>query len=679
VPISIEIFRLDFDTNANETIEIKQKEIRAMRKQADKKTPKGEILTLEYPIKKPGLYRLLRVVDESKLDVQRRISDTLVVKCPRASMKPSTTDRCIGDLSDLTIDVEGIPPLKIAYSRTINSKDQSFHLQSIQPENLVSPLTGSSSALTLISRGNEDISWAKSQLISVRLNESTTSSGKWLYSIDEVHDATGNVANFSARGEDGEHIYPKGSHLEQGLTVHERPQVRLEGCDSNKALRVAKGKSTAFPIRFGPLGRTPDDAGHVVTWEFSPIDTLTAEGGHGSEVVLEEFVSKNAHQKPNIERPGLYTIKSVRNQFCEGEVREPASCLLINPPEPDLTITSEDIYDKCAGSSIGLRLDLDLIGTPPFTVYYEVEERNSRPSTQRVEVSGSRHQLELKPETAGHFTYRFTRIDDQVYRGHALNPKDLTLEQDVKPPASAHLMGTGVLVEACIGEPVKLDIFLSGEPPFTLEYELLHDGKRVKQKLKGLDPGMHEISTGPLLHGGAYSLALTSVQDSTGCKIFLNQEVKIRVRPSRPKVSFGQVEGKRSTLTLEGREIELPLRLEGVSPWKVSFRNVNDSTGKIVEREVNSANGNIKIDTRGTYELVSVNDATCPGTVEASASTFDVGWIARPELKISNLSGVIPDGKKYVKREVCESDVDSMEVNLIGKFAFVNAPVIYIR
>jgi len=29
---------------------------------------------------------------------------------------------------------------------------------------------------------------------------------------------------------------------------------------------------------------------------------------------------------------------------------------------------------------------------------------------------------------------------------------------------------------------------------------------------------------------------------------------------------------------------------------------------------------------------------------------------------------VIPDGNKFIKREVCEGDIDSVEVNLIGRW-----------
>jgi nucleoporin POM152 len=617
-------------------------------------------------VKKPGVYRLQKVVDESNLEVQRRMSDTIVVNCPRAAIQQSKSDRCIGDLSDLTVEVRGTPPMKIVYSRTINKEDQSFHFQSIQPENLVSPLLGSDNSRDLVTGLEEDVSWGRSHTIDVRLNESMTTSGKWVYSIDEVHDATGNIANFSANGDDGEYNNQKRRHLAHAITVHERPVARLKGCDANYPLKVASGLSATLPIEFGSSGSALENTKHTVTWYFSPLDKLTASGGHGGDVTIEEFVSKNPRQKPEISQPGLYTLKSISSQFCDGEVREPASCLLLNPPEPYLSITSEDIYDKCAGNSIGLLVDLDLTGTPPFVVHYEIEKDKQRKS-HKVRIDGSRHQLELKPSDAGHFIYRFTAIDDHIYGSRPLNSQSLKLEQDVKPPASAYLMKTSSEIVSCIEERVGIDVLLQGESPFTLEYELIHNGKRKKEKISGIQENRITISTEPLIQGGDYTLALASVQDKTGCKIFLSDEAKIAVRQQRPKASFGLVDGKRKVTALEGDKVRLPLRLEGVPPLQIRYRRVNNSSGHVSTITKQNTNDVLFVDQRGVYELVGVTDSLCPGFVDPSTATFEVDWISRPQIKLPENAGLTLEDKKYLKREVCEGDIDAVELSISGK------------
>ncbi|KAH6721363.1 hypothetical protein BKA61DRAFT_699874 [Leptodontidium sp. MPI-SDFR-AT-0119] len=636
-PKSVEILRIDFDTNLNETILLTHKEVNNARK-----TDADSLLTINYLAKKPGLYRLQKVMDKTKLEVQRRMSDTLVVACPKAVVKSAGGDR-----------------------RTVNSDQSVHHFQSIQPENFASPLLGYAGAGTLIKPGSQDVSWARSQRITVPLNESMMPSGLWLYSIDEIHDATGNVANFSSEAEDVDHIYPKRAHLEQSFTVHERPLSKLMSCDSRNPLKVAKRKTTQLPVVYSSPGRTPDDTSHTITWKFSPLDSLTKSGDHGQEVVFEEFFAKTANDKPIIREPGLYTLTGVKSRFCDGEIREPASCLLLNPPEPGLSLSAENINDKCAGNSIGLLVDLDLIGTPPFVVRYDIVTKSGTQSEQ-IRIDALRHQLELKPTEAGHFKYYFTSIDDLIYKGHQLSGSSMVLEQDVKPPASAYLRRPSGPIDACIEEPVEMNVELSGEKPFTLEYELVHDGKRKKIKEANIATDIFNIKTDPLLKGGDYLLALTSVQDKTGCKIFLNSEVKFTVRRQRPKVSFGHLEGKHKTVEIEGKQIALPLRLTGRAPWSIKYRNLDDPSGTILEQSARLTNDVVKVNQRGTYELLEVSDDQCPGTVDPAASQFDVEWFPRPKIRIADSAVLIPDGNKYVKREVCEGDIDAVEVNLIG-------------
>ncbi|KAF8866053.1 hypothetical protein BDZ45DRAFT_667923 [Acephala macrosclerotiorum] len=660
-PKHVELLRIDFDTNANETIVLSSKEVNSARKTHDE-----SLFAINYAAKKPGLYRLHKVIDKTKLEVQRRMSDTLVVTCPKALVKSTTSDKCLGDLSDLTMEIEGTPPLKVVYSRTANSDQSVHHFQSIQPENFASPLLGSAGAGSLVLAGSQDISWARTHRITVPLNESMIPSGKWLYSIDEIHDATGNIANFSSGADDGEHVYPKGAHLEQAFVVHDRPVARLTGCDSRNPLMVANGRSIQLPSQYVSPGRAPDDTSHTLAWKFSPLDSLTKNGDHGEEVVFEEFSAKTAHSAPMIKRPGLYTLTGVKSKFCHGEIKEPASCLLLNPPEPELTISAENINDKCAGSSIGLLVDLDLIGTPPFIVRYDIITKSGEKHHEKVKISGLRHQMELRPRDAGHFKYHFTSIDDAVYKGHHLSGNGLVLEQDVKPPASAQLRVPSRPIDACIEEPVEMNVELSGEKPFTLEYELVHDGKRKRSKVTDIDSDVYKISTDPLIKGGEYSLALTSIQDKTGCKIFLNSEAKFTVRRQRPKASFGLLEGKYNTIEVEGRNVELPLRLTGRAPWIIQYRNLDDTSGKILEKTARSTNDMLAVEEGGIYEILEVSDDQCPGTVDPAASTFEVEWFPRPQIKVADNAALIPEGKKYRKREVCEGDIDAVEVNLIG-------------
>lgn len=121
-PISIDLFRIDLDTELNETIHITSKEIKRMHKEASRRLDysdkANEPRTLHYSVKKPGLYVLEKVIDESKLEVQRkRMAHTVVVPCPKAVVKPSNSDRCRGELSNVELEVTGTPPLRVSTGR----------------------------------------------------------------------------------------------------------------------------------------------------------------------------------------------------------------------------------------------------------------------------------------------------------------------------------------------------------------------------------------------------------------------------------------------------------------------------------------------------------------------------------------------------------------------------------
>ncbi|KAK3690018.1 hypothetical protein B0T22DRAFT_462779 [Podospora appendiculata] len=669
VPIEVEIIRTDLDTNVQEVIKFTKSQIREIERSAKKQAHAGEqtVVQFEYPAKKPGAYRLGKVLDEYKLEVQRTTPLTFVVSCPRASVSSPASSRCIGDLSDLSLQVDGTPPLKIVYSRSIKGKDRSFHFQSLQPDGFSSPLIGSVRSTILTAPGDEDISWARSQRVLVGLNESMHISGNWQYSVDEVHDAFGNVVKYASPADDPEGK-PKPKHLVQNLDVKERPRAQLVGCDLGNPLKVAKGESKELPVRFDI--ESQDDTAHSLSWVFSPIDTLTKNGDHGEVMISGKYNARNAHDRPRISAPGLYTLKSVTAGSCDGEVQEPSSCLLLNPLEPKLTIRTEDIPDTCAGNSIGLRVDMDLIGTPPFYVRYDVISNGQRQSkrSERVKIDGLRYQMELVPQVSGHHEYIFTHIGDAIYKGQKLTGPEYVLEQDVKPAASAFIKHSEGQESACLGDEVAVDVMFLGQPPFTLEWEIVHDGKRKQQKAKDIQESEYRIKTVPLTQGGEYTLALTSVQDQRGCRNFLKDEHKISVRRQNPRAAFGQLEGKRKAMAVDGETVKLPLRLTGEGPWKVSYTLDDGSSSgpKAMVKTLRNDNDFLDVRERGRYTITDIWDAQCHGVIDPKASTFDVDWVPRPQLSMVLSHGVKEIDGGYSVEDVCEGDVSGFEVDLRG-------------
>ncbi|KAI4174822.1 MAG: hypothetical protein LQ343_002060 [Gyalolechia ehrenbergii] len=675
-PILIELLRIDLDANSNETLSINAKEVQRLKKQAEKQLVNRAPTSpryLQYPVKRTGLYRLQKVVDESKLEVQRRLSDTLVVRCPSAHMRSVPNTKCIGDLSDFYLQVDATPPIHIKYSKLVNNQESGHAVLTIPAKSPLSPLARQRTSGALISRdsvADVDVSWARSQSTRISVNESFGSSGNWQYSIDEVQDGCGNLVDYAHRRLVGSHRRHGSAELplEQKFSVHERPKAALEGCNSQHALQVPKGKSIRLPLQVSSTGTKNVDQGTLqLSYRFTPSADLLQNQEHSKNATLTKFQVESQAADYDIHEPGLYTLQTVESPFCAGEVLEPSSCLLSNPPEPKVSIESQNIPDRCAGNSIGLLVDLDLTGTPPFRLSYSIRHHGGSVTPKVVESDLLHTQLELRPSHSGHYTYEFLDISDAVYREpHSLRSQDMILEQDVKPPASARFLDAYPTRKTCIGEPVALGVQFSGEAPWRLDYELIHNGRRQKHKLKEIENSIHTLTTDPLSDGGEYSLALTAVTDKTGCKVSLEQETKIEVALQRPKASFGLIEGQRSILALEDKKVKLPLRLQGEAPWTITYRNLDDAGAGRTESLFRESNDELEVGVAGTYELLRINDATCPGNVDAASNKFQVGWIPRPKVHLSESSTIEFLQGKYVKKEICEGDEDAVEISFTG-------------
>ncbi|KAI4148383.1 MAG: hypothetical protein LQ341_001597 [Variospora aurantia] len=675
-PILIELLRIDVDTNTNETLVIQAKEIQRLKKQAEKqlsnRTPTSP-RHLRYPVRRTGLYRLQRVLDESKLEVQRRLSDTLVVHCPSAHVRAVPKIKCIGDLSDFYIQVDATPPIHIKYSKTVNNEENGHAVLSIPPKNPVSPLAHQRTSGALVSKAspNEaDVSWARSQSTRISVNESLGINGHWQYLIDEIQDGCGNVVDYGRRRLGNTHRRHASTELplEQTFSVYERPRAALQGCDSQHALQVPKGKSIHLPLRISSTGSEKvAQSSHRISYLFTPNARVLSNQEHAGDTELASFIFESHGSNYEVHEPGLYTLQSVESSFCAGEILEPSSCLLSNPPEPNVSIETQSIPDRCAGNSIGLLVDLDLTGTPPFRLSYNIRRRGG-PVTPKVAESELLHtQLELRPTHSGHYTYEFLGISDSVYQEpRSLRNQNLVLEQDVKPPASARFLDAYPSRKTCIGEPVTLGVQLSGEPPWRLDYELIHHGRRQKHKTIGIESNIHTLATDELKTGGEYSLALSAVTDNSGCKVSLEQETKIEVALQRPKASFGLVEGQRSILALKDRVVKLPLRLQGEPPWTVQYRNIDEPDGGITSAVFKNSNDAIDVVDAGTYELIHVNDGTCPGNVDTGANRFTVKWVPRPGVQVSESAVIEVVRGKHVKKEICEGDEDALEISFTG-------------
>ena len=661
-PALIELLRYDLETHESETIIIGAKQIRQMKRQAEKsleKADKASPRTLHYTIKRTGLYQLQRVIDETKLEVRRRNFDTLIAPCPQAFVKTGKVDKCKGDLSDVTLGVTGVPPFKVTYSKQINNQQSTSSLQTIQPSGLDSPLAMGEPSSTLVDPRNINLDWTRSVEVTVPVNESLTIDGSWTYTISQVEDGVGNLVQYDMEtSEESNHLF--GTMLKQQLEVHNRPEVFFDGCNSLEALQVAREDFIRMPLGIhsdGPLKR--DDWPLEMIYHFEPEHI----GELDVPVEKHKFELSTDLIPPRISKAGKYMLDHVNSRFCGGKVSEPSSCVVTNPPRPVVELSKEDLSDVCAGNTVGLKIDFDFTGTPPFNLRYKVTHEGSS-EFKVADFDGLRGQLEFRPKFAGSYEYEFLELQDKFYGPLSLKsvPNRL-LRQDLKPLASARFWSGRDNVQACLGQAIFVDVQFFGEAPWKLDYELVAASKREKLSLLSDQP-IHSISTPEFQTGGQQSLILTGVQDVSNCPQSIREEMSINVRHERPGAGFGQINGKHEVLALEGRPIRLPLRLKGNGPWTLDIMNRNMSLGPSTVA-INEANGVFEVEQPGTYEILNVHD-TCPGVVDEATNMFVVSWIDRPALFIPPSAALAEGPSAYRRSEVCEGEDDALPITLTG-------------
>ena len=676
-PKYIQLSRTDLSTNQSEVVDITTKECRRLKKAADshggKKNQSSPII-LKYPVRQTGLYQALKVIDESGLEVHRKSSGFLVVRCPTAAVKATLRNRCRGDLSDFRLHIEGTPPLRVGYSKTVNGRTDSHVLLNVHPDKTEVDSAEMRPPLEMVqlpSEGN-DLPWFLPRQVEIPLNETLGELGKWTYIIDEVHDGYGNVVRYTHADGVSTPGRPGMRAPEQNFVVHDYPSAALEGCSPESPLKVAAGSSIALPVWLNPSildeGAMPL---HKISYAFSPGFDHDAPDQEPATRIVENISLSSASRGPHIRDAGRYSLLSVSTRYCTGTILEPSSCLFVNPPEPDLSVSHEEIPHKCAGTSVGLKVSLDFIGTPPFQVSYRISRKGGTSDTRVEQFNSMRTHMELRPQQPGHFTYRFLEISDSVYkRPHPLLTKS-SLHQDVKPTASASFEKTKPLGQVCIGQSFSVEVRLGGEPPWTLEYDIIHAGKREKYLAESISQSPYSLETSPLTNGGQHTLTLAAVTDAPGCRISLQQQVQIEVRHQRPSVGFRFIEGKHAVRALQERSVKLPLKLVGEAPWTIRFRRQRDHLSDVEERRIQSFNDVLAVSSEGLYELLDVRDAFCPGLVDANASKFEIAWIPRPAMEVSESSVISREGAHYIKKSVCEGDLDVLDVRFAGKSPFL--------
>ncbi|KAK7058444.1 hypothetical protein VNI00_002078 [Paramarasmius palmivorus] len=637
-------------------------------------------------LSKPAIIRLERVVDASNVEARLVIpSEALVAPCPMAEFIPqkhATDDiRCLGQDPDvqLLMDINGVPPLSLRWSRSVNGRKETFLVEGIEgthKEKHPQPYDEEpSSKLTI--HGLRTRAIAAPEQLRVPLTVSLDTPGAHVYALEEVMDAIGNVV-----------IVPSDTRVDkdnkavQSFRVLQRPAMSFKYCSPGNPTPLLIGSEAQLVVAANEADtldapwsvelkyRPPTEEKKLKPWK----KTVSSQG-----TKREISLSANA--------PGEYILTSVRGKYCNGDILAPESCIVVERPIPTAEIEWKKIHE-CSGDT-GVSASLVLHGAPPFTVYYREQKDSEPPREIPKTFATSRGELTIQPERSGHYTFTFTQISDANYKKVEL--KGPTIDQIIHPPAHAEFVNADPVggrkkkgISSCEGDIIDVDVDLRGSGPWNLELQVVGPRSSETIKITSINSPRKTLQI-PIpsqvnKEGGSFDIDLVSVEDKYGCKRSLSVPgISVKVRRLKPTAKFYGANGKRHVTVLENKRADLPLRLTGEGPWRVKYRHVGKDGQRIGTTSLRTPNDFLQVSESGQYELLEltnvfneVSDSQCPGTVVADASTFIVDWVPRPAAKLSSqtLATYEPFNGSYVLPPICEGKDDHVDLELTGRPPF---------
>ncbi|KAF9245820.1 hypothetical protein BU15DRAFT_85502 [Melanogaster broomeanus] len=629
-------------------------------------------------VTKPGTIRLERVLDSS--GVAARLVHPLevaVVPCPTAHYtddsvsKPENAVRCAGDNSnvDLTIDIRGVPPLSLRWSKYVNGKKESFLVEGIEDS---SPATRSHPGSLDVVRSSSRIP----QILKVPLSLSVDSLGRITFVLESVIDGMGNVVSLD-QGVGSEallHSVVLDPKTTRSLNVLRRPSISFRNCGPGNPVPLLIGSEA--PLSLYVADSDPLDAPWNVDIKFEPSDDAKS-GGKPIKPWKNTLQTQKQILGLSAGAAGEYTITGVRGKWCEGDVLSPEICKVVEKSMPTAEIEWKRIHE-CSGDT-GVSASLILHGAPPFQVYYSTQRDKEKPRELFKTFTSSRGELTLQPEhSRSLLLYLLPAQRCQLSRKSSSMGPVSTRSYILWPLADFVSAGGWAkrVVNSCSGNMVDIEVDLRGTAPWNLELQIV--GPRSTDSLE-----ISDIKTSPARiqvpipakvdkEGGSFEVDLVSVEDTYGCKRSISVPgVSVNVRRVKPTAKFYSKNGHRQVTILEDEEADLPLRLTGDGSWTIKYRRAEEPES-IKTEKLKSPNDHIHVRNRGTYELLEVFDSQCPGSIAPEENRYYVDWVPRPSAKLdSETSSTFETfNRSYILPPICRGHDDHVDLDLTGRPPF---------
>lgn len=263
---------------------------------------------------------------------------------------------------------------------------------------------------------------------------------------------------------------------------------------------------------------------------------------------------------------------------------------------PTATISGDALLCR---SSQQTTVTIDFTGTQPFHFQYK-------------DGSGKIYEINNYEEDSYSFqtnlltTFEMVSIADAYKEGIVQGSATIALA----PKASAVLQSENIV--KCPSESVELGIQLSGTSPysFTLVRQYSDNGNIVEDEIViegvGETPYVYETN----LQGLYY---IRNMSDAN-CKGSVNPSITATIDNfSTPTAVLGG-----GGNFCSGEPINLSLNLTGEAPWSIHYQNP-DGESKIINN-IEETETSFEVTAPGNYQLLSVSDANCEGSVSGEAN-----------------------------------------------------------
>lgn len=300
-------------------------------------------------VSKPGVIRLERVLDTS--NVEARLvwpNEVTVAPCPAASFSPKNDVggpddiRCAapgmlrggGEEVQFAIDINGVPPLSLRWSREAMGRKESFMVEGIEDPNSARTHSSAQAPNT------------PSQVI-VPLTVTLDALGTHAYVLESVTDAFGNTVSLGGSHDTPEHDSKSlQKKYRRSVTVLRRPVVSFRNCVPTRPASLSIGADT--PLIIGATELDNADAPWEVGIKYlPPVDEDSKASKKKYKAWTKRLMAQDVKRELTLRAnaPGQYMISDVKGLYCEGDVLSPDTCKVVERPLPTAEIEWKKIHE----------------------------------------------------------------------------------------------------------------------------------------------------------------------------------------------------------------------------------------------------------------------------------------------------------------------------------------------